>query len=383
MHIYKYLSNIASGNNLKKNKMKKVNLFNLMGMLMLMLAVALVSCTKEGEKGEPGTNGVDGEDGINGTDGTASCIQCHDNTQVLFAKVNQWEHSTHATGETSFENGTSCAPCHTSQGFLERMANDTTATLAVIENPNMVNCYTCHNIHATYQPADWALTYADPVNYWSTGGETVTLDMGSGNICANCHQSRKVNPFPVVGSTDNLTVTSSRYGPHNGPVANMIGSFGGYEVTGSANYLENAHATVENGCVTCHMADAVGNLGGGHTFKVAYEEGGSEALNLAGCESCHADLDALATDIEETQTEISDLLAQMLTKLVDLGVLSTSGSVQGDNGGNASTSNPATLTPNEAGAVLNYKLVLNDKSLGVHNKLYAKALLTNSLESLN
>jgi formate-dependent nitrite reductase cytochrome c552 subunit len=359
--------------------MKHLNFSQLLAVIMFLGIVIFTSCTKEGPAGP---DGRDGEDGIDGTNGTATCIQCHDNSQMMFAKVNQWEHSMHAMGETSFENGTSCAPCHTSQGFLERMATDTTATAAAIENPNMVNCYTCHNIHETHTIADWALTYENAVNYWSTGGETVTLDLGKGNICANCHQSRKVNPYPVVGSPDNVTITSYRYGPHNGPVANVIGGFGGYEISGSVAYGSNPHANVADGCVACHMSTAVGNLAGGHTMKIGYEEGGSEELNLAGCATCHSDLDALAGSIEARQTEINDLLIQLLAKLVALGVTNESGYVQGDNGGNASTSNPATLTPNEAGAVLNYKLVASDKSLGIHNLLYAKALLTNSIESL-
>jgi hypothetical protein len=369
---------------LKNYKMKKVNLLNLMYMLLVMVAISLVSCTKEGPAGKDGANGQDGEDGINGTDGTASCIQCHDNTQEMFARVNQWEHSMHATGETSFENGTSCAVCHTSQGFLERMANDTTATTAAIENPNMVNCYTCHNIHSTYQPADWAFTYADPVDYWVTGDKSVNIDFGSGNLCANCHQSRKISPYPVLGLTDTIyKITSFRYGPHHGPQSNTLGGFGAYELAGSVAYDDNPHAAVENGCIACHMAEAVGNLGGGHTMKIEFEEGGDEAFNFAGCEvsGCHSDIEE---DFETTQAEIADLMLQLRTKLMDLALIGDDDYVLGDDGVNrASSSNPANLTPTETGAVLNYRWILEDKSMGIHNVVYAKALLTNSLEALN
>jgi len=361
--------------------MKKFNLLNMISMLLALATISFVSCTKEGPAGPAGQNGVAGEDGINGTDGTATCIQCHDNTQAMFAKINQWEHSLHATGETSFENGTSCAPCHTSQGFLERMATDTTGVVAAIEDPNMVNCYTCHNIHDTYTTADWALTYADPVNFWQTGGKAVNVDFGTGNLCANCHQSMKVNPTPVVGSGDTYTITIYSYGPHHGPVGNMLGGFAGFEVAGSVAYDDNPHAEVENGCVACHMAAAIGNLAGGHTFAIAFEEGGSEELNLAGCEECHSDPEA---DMEAVQTEITDLLAQMKTKLMDLALIGDDDYLLGDDGVNrASSSNPANLTANEAGAVLNYQFVREDRSFGVHNYIYAKALLTNSLESLN
>ena len=49
-------------------------------------------------------------------------MQCHSNDVTLFAKQVQYEKSTHRLGG-NFERATaSCAPCHTHQGFLERMA---------------------------------------------------------------------------------------------------------------------------------------------------------------------------------------------------------------------------------------------------------------------
>jgi hypothetical protein len=43
---------------------------------------------------------------------------------------------------------------------------------------------------------------------------------------------------------------------------------------------------------------------------------------------------------------------------------------------------PLTVTADEAGAMLNYQSVLEDKSMGVHNPPYIIALLTNTIESL-
>ncbi len=359
--------------------MKKVNLFNLMGMLLVMAAIFMASCTKEGPAGPAGangTNGTDGEDGINGTDGTATCIQCHDNSQVLFAKINQWEHSIHAMGGNYERNGTDCAPCHTSQGFLERMANGTQVTAEAIANPNPVNCYTCHNVHDTYTPTDWALTYSDPVEFWHTGGEAVTVDFGTGNLCANCHQSRIATPWPVEGSTDTYTITSYRWGPHHGPMANLLGGFGGYEVDGSLTYTNSPHTGIENACVTCHMADAFGVELGGHVMNVGYEG----ALNQTGCVECHPD--GIATETEEMQAEIDTLLVHMHDLLVANGIATAAGYLAGDNGGNASSSNPANLNADELGAFYNFKFIEEDRSFGVHNYKYAKALLTNSMEAL-
>ena len=43
---------------------------------------------------------------------------------------------------------------------------------------------------------------------------------------------------------------------------------------------------------------------------------------------------------------------------------------------------PIDLTADEAGAIFNYKLIYGDKSYGAHNYKYVKALLVNSIESL-
>lgn len=361
--------------------MKKNYLFLSMLVTGLMIfAIAISSCTKEGPAGAPGK---DGEDGIDGQDGTATCIECHDNSQDIFAKVNQWEASTHATGGNFERNGTSCAPCHTSQGFLERMAAGTMETGAAISNPNPPNCYTCHNIHDTYTTDDWALTYTDPVELWNSGaGARATIDLGTGNLCGNCHQSRVVDPFPVDGQ--NYEITNRRYGPHHGPVANMIAGMGGYEYPGQS-YGNSMHTNlVTNSCTTCHMAEAYGTQSGGHQMGASYEYHGSVELNVAGCTECHPDEDGLITLVEETQEEINGLLADLKTAMMNGGILTEDDYVMGADGENyASSSNPANLTADQLGAIVNYQTVREDRSAGVHNYLYAKALLQTSIDALS
>ncbi|HEY9114294.1 MAG TPA: hypothetical protein VIN10_06310, partial [Bacteroidales bacterium] len=184
----------------------------------LFLIGMLASCTKEGPAGPPGKDGTNGTNGTNGTDGTSGCIQCHDNSQNIESRYLQWSQSGHALNGDYERNSTSCAPCHTSQGFLERMAAGTQVTSATIDNPMPPNCYACHQIHETYTSADLNLTYDAPVVYWFNPGGEATPDFGTGNLCANCHQSRISDPFPTVGSTETYTITSYRWGPHHGPM---------------------------------------------------------------------------------------------------------------------------------------------------------------------
>ncbi len=343
--------------------MRKSNRFYIVVTLLAAAVFTFVSCTKEGAQGPPGK---DGEDGINGTDGTASCIQCHDNSQIWEAKILQWSASVHATGGNFGRNTAECAACHTSQGFLQRMANGTHEADGTVDNPNPPNCYTCHNIHSTYTPADYSFTYADPLKLWINDAP---IDIGKGNLCANCHQPRIPDPLPVPGGGD-VTITSPYWGVHHGPQAGILTGNGGYEV--GSGYGNSAHTTVvTDGCVTCHMADAYGAQAGGHTWNMTYNYHGHERLNTAGCMTCHTDADVLAIMVEATQTDINNKLATLASILIQQGVFDSTNTII-----------TGTMTADQAGAILNYHMVLEDGSEGVHNHKYAGTLLQNSIESL-
>lgn len=345
--------------------MTKSNFYFLFTMLAAMMFI-FAACTKEGPAGPAGKDGVDGEDGIDGQDGTATCIECHDNSQTLNAKILQWEASTHAQGGNFERNSAECAACHTSQGFLQRMANGTHEADGDVDNPNPQNCYTCHQIHSTYTSDDLALTYPGESELWITGE---TIDLGKGGLCANCHQPRIPDPLPVPGG-GNVDVTSPYWGLHHGPQAGMLSGKGAYEV--GDGYSNSAHTTiVTDACVTCHMATAYGVQAGGHTMNMEYDYHGHGVLNTAGCVGCHSDTDALETKVEDTQTDITNLLTQLGTILVTQGVMDTTFHAV-----------PGNMTADQAGGVMNFNFVREDGSLGVHNHAYAKTLLQNSIDAL-
>jgi len=358
--------------------MKKQNVFYLVLLVLFSSMLIIASCTKEGPAGPPGkdgTDGKDGENGIDGKDGTAGCIVCHDDSQVIEAKSLQWEASVHATGGNFERNTTDCAPCHTSQGFKERIASGSMTTTATIENPNPQNCYTCHKIHETHTAADWdrRVTASDDVTFWINGN---THNFGKGNLCAECHQARIPNPSPsaTAASGDSVTITSPYWGLHHGPQGNMLAGTGGVELAGSASYTNAAHTgAVTDACVTCHMATAYGVQAGGHQMGMTYLSHGQEKLNTAGCTTCHTDPSALNTLIAGSKTEVEDALTALRTALVARGVFD-------DASGHPKAMKMKEI---EAAAILNYLFVEEDRSEGVHNTDYAVALLTNSLEALN
>ena len=348
-----------------------------MGLLVAGSSILLTGCTKEGPQGiagTDGTNGTNGKDGTNGTnglDGTGTCGDCHDMTDNLVAKINQYENSRHFEGLTMFENATGCAACHTSQGFVECAASGLDNTAAVIDNPAPINCRTCHQIHTTYTDADFALRVTAAFKPRFDPTTTKMISLGKGTICGKCHQPRLITPFPKVGDPD-FNLTSTRYGAHNGPQATIFLGMAGFEIPGSLSYNNSSHTSlITDGCPTCHMATPYGKIAGGHTFSMSYDASGVKTLNLTGCATCHTDAAALNTKITETQAATQALLDQMKAKLLSLGL------ILDDN-----TSTKGLRTQIQLGAILNYKSVLMDRSLGVHNFNYCKALLTNSLESL-
>jgi len=50
-----------------------------------------------------------------------SCMDCHNDTTLVLAREVQWGASLHGSGMTFERNGASCANCHTSEGFTERI----------------------------------------------------------------------------------------------------------------------------------------------------------------------------------------------------------------------------------------------------------------------
>ncbi|MBK9982305.1 MAG: hypothetical protein IPP15_07755 [Saprospiraceae bacterium] len=337
------------------------------------LILGLASC--EGDQGPIGPVGPVGPNGPMGELGTQHCMECHGSSQLITAKMYQYEHSVHATGGNNNHNATNCAICHTSQGFLERIATGAVVTAAPINDPLPQNCYTCHQIHRTYSEADWGFTQTQPVTLW-VGGQT--LDFGKANLCISCHQSRTYTPALLNPSTasnsDTVNITNARYGPHHGPQGVMLPGLNGYEVAGPLPYENSAHTAllannIKNACIVCHMGAAQAAESGGHTFRVISE---LDVINTAACVECHPVANDVKALVVDRQGQIDARLAELKALLVARGRLDPV----------TDLAKPGKFVGHEAGALFNYKFVSEDKSRGVHNFKYANALLVNSIAAL-
>lgn len=328
--------------------------------LLAMLALVLAACAgPAGEPGPAGPAGPPGPEGPQGPPGEAatadqlSCTVCHTDTTLLTGKATAWSESLHGTGEAYVRGASaSCAGCHSGGAFSEMVAAGLNPGEVESGDPNPTrqDCRACHAIHTTYTGDDWALETTDPVEMYAVEG--VTYDGGEGNLCANCHQPRRVFPEAEDGV---VTGISSHWGPHHGPQSAMLMGVagGGAEGSPSAHYQ-----MVEGTCVACHLGDNAN-----HTFEP----------DVAACQACHSGAEDF--DINGTQTEVQGMLDELGELLVAEGVLSENG----PDGHPTVEEAPE----NVALALFNWIYVAHeDKSLGVHNPAYTRALLEAGMEAL-
>jgi hypothetical protein len=112
---------------------------------------------------------------------------------------------------------------------------------------------------------------------------------------------------------------------------------------------------VEDTCVTCHLGD-----GASHTFEAQLEP----------CQACHSGAEDF--DINGLQTEVQAGLDELEAGLIAKGWL--------DEEGHPTVAN---IPEAQAAALWNWIYIAHeDKSLGVHNPSYTKALIEAGLAAL-
>ena len=350
---------------------KKTSLGVWVSVVLLLAAAILVSCAgpegatgpagpvgpagpagpegPAGPKGDPGPAGPKGDTGPAGPAGEMAeltCMECHNDTTIISSKHFAWETSLHGSGTAAeYAGGRSgCANCHSGGVFKEMIAaGQTPATFEGGEaGITHQDCRTCHQIHTSYTSADWALATTDPVAVFAYEG--VTYDGGEGNLCANCHLPR--TQIAEADADGMINVSSTHWGPHHGPqAAVLLGLAGAGEVEGKPG---SHYSMAENTCVTCHLGESAD-----HTFEP----------DVAACQGCHEGIEDF--DFSGLQTEMTEKLATLMGALEANGLLDEEGEpVVG--------LHPA----NQAQALWNYIMLAHeDKSLGVHNPGYSRALV--------
>lgn len=362
--------------------MKKYKFLNFITAILVVFTMALVTGCEgpmgpagpkgatgdKGATGAQGSQGIAGNDGTPGTAGNMVCAQCH-NLVTKDSVTMQYERSVHGTSQIvsgkplyiyagQGDSRKACAICHTDEGFRERIYTGLDSVASALLVPERIQCGTCHDFHETLDQVnegpDYALRTMDPVSLIITKHTTsLDLPVKESNLCANCHQPR--DGAPEADSTGNFYVSSNRYGPHHGPQATILAGIGGYQMAGNS-YPQSGSSThfKQATCVKCHMHSQ------NHEFTP----------KLEACNECHDQITDF--DFDGTQTEIDGDLAALKGKLVTAGLLSSGGSPVVGN-----------YPIDQAGALYNYILIEEDRSEGVHNPAYVRALLKNSIAVFN
>jgi hypothetical protein len=302
-------------------------------------------------------------------DNSESCKVCHSdaNFQEVTFQYNQSVHKSGAIAVAYAGGRASCAECHSSEGFIEFAATGDVG--GDISAPSAWECKTCHSLHTTFDSTDYALRLAEPISF--IFDTTVVADFGNGNLCSNCHQNRRAEPnMDVPGAT--FEITSSHYGPHHGPQANLVYGAGFAEIAGSKSYAApggTQHFT--ESCTGCHMGEYADGAGG-HTLNPT----------LNSCDECHSGAEDF--DINDFQTEIAAQLEELRDLLVAAHVLhQDTVTLEYHPVNSRDYPGEGIFDMEEAQAFFNWIGIEEDRSLGAHNPNYIEALLTNSIEALN
>jgi len=342
---------------------KKITILTLLGGFAILFAGAIILSSCEGPagpQGPPGADGTDGVDGVDGTDGTdgvagnAVCLECH-NLATKAAITAQWEISGHGLGvAASGHAGNDCGQCHATEGFIETQWTGQDTTAAPIPFPTPIGCKACHDFHESLDfenDLNHAIRATHPVDLVAVDSTIEFVNNPESNLCLNCHQARRAAPDDSDASV--YVTTNSHYGAHHGPQASVLWGLGGYEFRTDLS-ASSPHQSQAN-CVVCHMAETDSETTGGHTWIIDEEV----------CLDCHTALPQTAMDALESK--LGDLKAALITA----GLLDAAGEIVVDS-----------FQSDSIGALWNYLLIEEDRSMGVHNPDYATALMNASIMAL-
>ena len=302
------------------------------------------------------------------------CFQCHDEEG---GTVWQWQQAKHSSSnlEASWKTNTTCQKCHTAEGFVAITVDGGTGIPPDITSRNNVTCVACHDPHSAANDCQLRTVAAVTLPNGSV------FNGGKGNLCANCHNSRVVNPL--------TTINTSYRGAHRSPVADILLGTSAYDwgVRYPAGASHHYSSTTET-CVSCHMAPAPPGATpaaiGDHTW--ALDDGTTNNAQRA-CAGCHPGLDTLdrvpliPVDYDGDglrsgiQTEVRGLLANVRAPLLLLpGTTFSSETERVD----ITSSAYSGLPFNTKAALYNYNLCASEHSHGVHNSRYDIAVLQRS-----
>jgi hypothetical protein len=269
------------------------------------------------------------------------CATCHD-APPRYVHVEQWRASRMARSDAAPITRTgACAACHTTAGFLERVAGRRARSQALDAEPTGIACAACHAPHADHRGARLLRNMPDPS---PRHDDTPPLDPRSAS-CMQCH----------VPAADEAQPSASSGALWQGRVQVPAASGDGWEVVRAAS----VHSGVPGGCVGCHGATAGGKVD--HSFRV----------DTASCTQCHvAGVGLQPSAAQRSVQERASALAQRLEQACSV---TMPAAVSGP--AHAAPRRVACRAPRLARAMYEIDLVREDPAAFVHNAALVRTLL--------
>jgi hypothetical protein len=343
------------------------------------------------------------------------CKDCHGSTPIYNIRSARlgYNHSVHNNGGHSFyANGGDCIKCHTHEGFVKYGGKGAKIdSKEYVAAPTQPGCFTCHDPHVT---GDMSLRTTAPATLVS--GKV--FDIGKGNLCANCHNSRYKATDLVKALPANKV--AGHWGAHHGPEADMLIGTNAYEYPGK-KYYSSVHSTLtKNSCVECHMTFPQKRFSyepgmGGHSFELVGEVHHQPKLNTAGClGNCHTKMKQVKAPnpdtplkgfwwhqseavfdspakadfdndgkVEPLQSEVEGLM-NFFVNTKGTGYLQQGDLPMFKEDGTWNWTRMKTMrSEKEMAALYNYKFVAEDRSRGIHNAPYTIQVLYDTIETLD
>lgn len=344
------------------------------------------------------------------------------------------------TGYTGHARSTdvSCARCHTAEGFAAYVDQLATGNAGVLSSSDIVwtkdnahpqTCTACHDPHSDDNPNQ--LRMYDSIQVTMAGFGVKGL--GKGAICVTCHNIRNgvqcnlpltsVGTCPSAGvqsgapflHEDNDPVAPSYMDtPHDNASGDVLMGRNAFFMTGLP--MVSKHASVEDSCVGCHMANnPATHLSHGSPAVSSHNFFITDAQRPLLCGACHSssvDGEALVTFVENSLNTLKDKMAadvknRTTGKTIYVGSSHTAVAVSAStvvalpedstsfsftNGSTKVSGGLSTITTDAAGTTLvfspndklkkglwNYILIFRDQSKGIHNPGFVTAVLNNTI----
>jgi predicted CXXCH cytochrome family protein len=292
--------------------------------------------------------------------------------------------------------------------YMTDGGKDTPATYTGSSTRAQVYCTTCHAVTNANDPHKTGVPWQPgsfPLVVDNDGGGTVVIEksaqagsaagtqvapdggtnFGPGDTCMWCHRSRVDIANTLTADLDagvgSNKITSSHWGPHEGPQVDVFSGTGGYHYN-YGPYQQSTHEVSLN-CVSCHMAAVSDNSNvPDHSFSP----------QISTCLGCHKT--AIDFNVNGGEQQIQGALAELETALANLGLIAVSASPPctppPDVTCSFSLDQPVAgakidgglLTRDQAGALYNYILVARGGGYGIHNPIYVAQLLWDSYYAL-